>query len=188
MADISTIEPSSVTAGDTIAWTRSLSDYSAADGWVLSYRLINATAKIDISSSASGADHAVAVTAATSAVWTAGWYDWQAVVTLAAARHTVGTGRMQILPNLAAVSAAGFDNRSTARQIYDTLIAAYQSAATSRAFVQEYEIAGRRMKFSTRAEWITEIDYWRAQVVAEERAANINAGLGAGNKLLVRFR
>lgn len=187
MADIPTTEPSVVTAGDTLAWTKSLSDYSASAGWVLSYRLINAAGKYDITATASGADHAVTVAAATSATYTPGWYDWQAVVTKAAERYTVGSGRMQVLPNLAAQS-AGYDDRSQARKILELLLTAYESAATSRAYVFEYEIAGRRMKFNSKAEWIMEINFWKAQVAAEERAANINKGLGAGNKLLVRFK
>jgi hypothetical protein len=187
MADIPTTEPSYVTAGDTVAWTKSLSDYPATASWVLKYRLINASAKIDITATASGADHAVSVAKSTTAAWAAGWYDWQAYVEKAAERYTVGTGRLEIRPDLADVTASGFDNRSTARQIYDTLVAAYKSAVTSRAFVQEYEIAGRRMKFNNRAEWITEIDYWRSQVTAEEQAARLAAGMAAGNKLLVRF-
>lgn len=187
MATIPTTEPGSITAGDTIAWTKSLADYPATDGWSLNYRLINAEQKYDIAASASGSDHAVSVAAITSAGYAAGIYDWQATVTKAGERKTVGFGRMQILPNLAAES-AGYDNRSTARKILDALLLAYQSAADNRAFVQEYEIAGRRMKFNNAADWITQINYWQAQVKAEERAQNINNGLAAGNKLLVRFK
>lgn len=187
MADITNTEPSSLTAGDTIAWTKTLSDYPATASWVLKYRLINAAAKIDITATASGADHAVNITKATSAAWVAGWYDWQAYVEKGAERYTVGSGRMQVKPDLADVSASGFDNRSQARQIYEALLTAYQSAVTSRAFVLEYEIAGRRMKFQTQADWLVQVNFWKSQVAAEDRAANINAGLGAGNKLLVRF-
>lgn len=187
MATIPTTEPSSVTAGDTIAWTKTLTDYPATAGWVLKYRLINTANKIDITATASGADHLVSVAAATSTSYVSGWYDWQAYVEKAAERYTVDNGRIQISPNLAGVSAAGFDDRSQPRRILDSLLSAYETAITSRAFVQEYEIAGRRMKFNTKADWIMEIDYWKAQVASEERSAKINAGLGAGNKLLVRF-
>ena len=62
-----TTEPARVTAGDTIAWTKTLSDYPASAGWVLAYTLINAGAKITITAAASGDDHAVTVLAATSA-------------------------------------------------------------------------------------------------------------------------
>lgn len=188
MATTPTIEPSSVTAGDTVTWSRSLSDYPASSGWVLKYRLINATSKIDITATASGADHAVSVAKSTTAGWGAGWYDWQAYVEKAAERFTVGTGRIEIKPDLADVVASGFDNRSQARQILDSLMAAYKNAVSSRAFVLEYEIAGRRMKFNNKAEWITEIQFWQAAVAQEDRAANINKGLAAGNKLLVRFK
>jgi len=188
MATIPTKEPASVTAGDTLVWIKSLVDYAASAGWTLKYRLINTTAKIDIIAAAAGADHSVTVTAATSAAYVAGWYDWQAFVEKGAERYTIGSGRMQILPNLAGVAAAGFDDRSQARKVLELLMAAYESAVTSRAFVQEYQISGRQMKFSNKADWLLEINFWQAQVAQEERAARINAGLGAGNKLLVRFK
>lgn len=188
MADIPTIEPSSVTAGDTIAWTKTLPDYPASAGWTLKYRLINTTAKIDITATASGDDHAVSVTKATSAAYAAGWYDWQGYVEKGTERYTIGKGRIQILPDLADVSSTGFDNRSQARIILDTLMTAYQSAVANRAFVWEYQIAGRMMRFDRKEDWIKELNFWKAQVAAEDRAASINAGLGAGNKLLVRFK
>ena len=64
MADIPTTEPSVVTAGDTVKWTRALAEYSAADGWTLKYKLANLEGSFDVNASASGADHAVIVTAA----------------------------------------------------------------------------------------------------------------------------
>lgn len=188
MATIPTKEPASVTAGDTLAWTKSLTDYPASAGWTLKYRLINATSKIDIIAAASGADHTVTVPAATSVAYVAGWYDWQAFVEKAAERYTIGSGRIQILPNLAGVAAAGFDDRSQPRRILELLMAAYESAVTSRSFVYEYQIAGRMMRFNKKEEWIMEINFWKSQVAQEERATRINAGLGAGNKLLVRFK
>lgn len=188
MATTPTKEPASITAGDTVVWTKSLADYAASAGWTLKYRLINATAKIDIVAVAAGADHSVTVTAATSAAYVAGAYDWQAFVEKAAERYTVGSGRMQIQPNLAGVAAAGFDDRSQPRRILELLMAAYESAVTSRSFVSEYQIAGRTMRFDKKEDWIMEINFWKSQVAQEERASRINAGLGAGNKLLVRFK
>ena len=46
MADIPSTEPAVFTAGDTLKFTRSLADYPASEGWVLSYTLVNADAKI----------------------------------------------------------------------------------------------------------------------------------------------
>ena len=185
---IATTEPTRVIAGDTVAWTRSLADYPAPT-YVLKYRFLNAAGKIDITAAASGSDHAVAVTAATSATWTAGVYDWLALVETgsgpSAERYSVDEGRITVEANRAALTT--WDGRSSARKIYEALLAAYETASTSRAFVGEYELAGRRMKFNNKADWLLELDYWKAQVAAEDRAEAIANGMGGSGRLLVRF-
>ena len=182
---VPTSEPSSVVAGDTVAWTKSLADYSAADGWVLNYRLINAAGKIDIVATASGADHAVSVAAATSAAWAPGDYVWQGYVEKAAERYTVGSGAITIKPDLAA-EAAGFDTRSAARKALDLLDAALVTHGAN-AWTQEYEIAGRRMKFKSAGEFMAWRDKLKAEVAREEAADRIAAGMGGGRKVYVRF-
>lgn len=185
MATTPTTEPATVVAGDTITWTKSFSDYPATT-WTLKYRLLNSAGKIDITASASGSDYLVSVSSTTSASYTAGDYDYIAWVEKAGERHTVGQGRITVTANLA--TANTFDGRSDARKIYEALMTAYQSAVASRAFVAEYEVAGRRLKFNNKADWLTEINYWKAQVAAEDRAAALAAGLGGGAaRLMVRF-
>ena len=182
-----TSEPSAIVAGDTITWQRSLADYPAT-AWTLKYRAVNAGANIQITGTASGTDHLVNVAAGTSAAWAAGTYDITGWVENGGAseRHTVYTGRIEIKPNLATQTA--YDARSTARKIHDALVAAYKTAVDNgQAFVGEYEIGGRRMKFDAKADWIKTMEYWKRQVAAEERAANIAAGRDARNRLLVRF-
>jgi hypothetical protein len=185
---IATTEPASVIAGDTIAWTRSLADYPAPT-YVLKYRFLNAAGKIDITATASGSDHAVSASAAVSALWAAGVYDWLAWVETGtgptAERYSVDEGRITVEANRATLTT--WDGRSSARKIYEALLSAYETASTSRAFVGEYEIAGRRMKFNAKADWLVELDYWKAQVAAEDRAEAIANGMGGGGRLLVRF-
>ena len=41
-APIPYTEPARIVAGDTAKWIKTLADYSAADGWVLSYTLVTA--------------------------------------------------------------------------------------------------------------------------------------------------
>ena len=188
--EIPTTEPARVRAGDTVTWRKSLALYPATDGWTLYYRLINATAKIDITATASGSDHLVSLTSTITAAYTAGNYDYLAWAEKGTGptyeRASVGSGRITITPNLAALNT--YDGRSDARRIYESLLAAYETATTSRAYVAEYEIAGRRMKFNAKSDWITELNYWKAQVAAEDRAAALAAGLGGGSaRLLVRF-
>lgn len=181
------IEPASAIAGDTITWKKSLPDYPANAGWTLHYRLINAAWFIDITASASGSDHLVNIPAATSAAYNPGKYDWQSYVTNAGGeRYSIAVDSIEIKANWAALT-AGLDTRSNARQILDALEAAWLVASRSRAYVAEYQIANRKMKFATKGEWIAEIDYWRREVAREDRAKKIAEGRPSGSKVFLRF-
>jgi hypothetical protein len=71
-----TNEPIEARAGDTWSWRRDdLADYPAPT-WVLKYRAKNAAGGFEIVAAADGAAHLVTVPAATTAVYTAGIYDW----------------------------------------------------------------------------------------------------------------
>lgn len=181
-----TTEPTRVTAGDTIAWTKSFADYPASAGWTLKYRLINAAAKIDIIASASGADHAVNVSAATSAAWASGKYSWQSWVEKDAERYTQAVGEIDVNRNLAAES-AGYDTRSDAKKILDQLMTAYQAATATKSFLGEYSIGDRRLVFQKKSDWILEINYWKGLVHAEKQEQRLAEGLGSGSKIYVRF-
>ncbi len=187
MAQIPTSEPLSIIAGDTLTWQKTLVNYPASQGWTLNYRLINAAGHLDITGSASGDDHLISVPAAASSGYVAGQYNWQSYVTNAGGeRHTIETGDIEVKANWAAAT-TGLETRSTARQILDALEAAWLVASTKRAFVFDYQIANRKMRFALRSEWIAELDYWRREVYREERAQRIAAGLPSGAKVYVRF-
>lgn len=182
----SPIEPTTVTAGDTLIWLRTLSDYPATDGWVLKYRLLNASGKIDVVAAASGTDFLITITNIVSAAYVAGTYDWTSWVEGNSQRITIGTGRIVVKPDPAAQNT--FDGRSNARKALEALQTAYQSYITAgNAHIAEYEIAGRKMKFRSSAEILEQISYWQTQVKGEERAERLAKGLKAGNKLHVRF-
>jgi hypothetical protein len=183
-ATVPTTEPASVVAGDTLAWRITLADYPA-DVWTLKYRLINAGGKIDITAAASGTDHLVGVAAATSAAYAAGDYTWTAWAEKTLERVTVRSGNMTVLPNVAEL--LSLDGRSSAARIVAQLTAAYESYTVSNGHVSEYEIAGRRMKYRNGAEILEQLNFWEARVASEKRAERIAAGLGGGNKVLVRF-
>lgn len=175
--------PDSFVAGDTVKWQISLDDYPASDSWVLKYRLINASAKIDIT--AAGADHLVTLTAATSAGYAAGKYTWQAYVEKAAERYTVGSGAIEIKPNLAAQT-TGYDTRSSAKKALDAMNTALELYG-QKAWVESYEVAGRTMKFKSSEEFIAFRSRLQIEVRGEEAAARIAAGLSPRNKIHVRF-
>ena len=179
-----TTERVRITAGDTIIWQKSLSDYPANDGWVLAYTLINAAAKKTVTAAASGADHLVTITAATSAAWAAGLYTWVATVTKAAERYTVGTGSITVVADLAAL--ATFDARTSARKALDAVNLALETYG-SKAYLQAYEINGRSQKFHTPGDFLAFRSRLSAEVAGEEAAANIAAGIQPRNQIRVRF-
>lgn len=179
-------EPESVVSGDTATWKITLGDYPASDGWTLKYRLINAAGKIDITSSADGDDHLVLVAAATTAAWSPGTYTWQSYVDgVSSQRFTIASGSVEIKPDLAA-EAAGYDTRSTAKKALD-LIDAALLAHGANAWTQEYEIAGRKMKFKSVADFMALRDKLKAEVAREAATERMRRGLAPRNKILVRF-
>ncbi len=184
MVDTPTTEPSAVTAGDSITWTKSLPDYPASAGWVISYALRSSAGSITITGSASGADHLVSVSAATSAPWVAGLYSWQAYVTRGAERHTVATGSMIVRANLAAAG-ANFDTRSHCKKVLDAIEAVIEGRAS--AGDQEITIDGTRLVKMTAEQLLalrSRYLVWYRDEQAAERLAN---GLGSRNRIKVRF-
>jgi hypothetical protein len=184
--EIPTIEPAEVRAGDTVTWQKTLDAYPAGT-WVLYYRLINATAKIDITAIASGDAHLVSVLPTTSDDWTAGEYAYVAWVISGADRVTVAQGKITVLPNLAAVATAGFDLRTQAKKMLDAIDAALLSLSSGeRLAVVEAEVNTRHFKYNFDGlEKLRNI--YAAKVRAEDNAERAKLGLGSRNKLNVRF-
>jgi hypothetical protein len=178
MLDVPTTEPSSVTAGDTLTWSRSLADYPASTGWVLAYALVCAGQLITITASASGDEHIVSVAAATSAAYVPGTYAWQATVTKTTERYTVGTGTLTILPNLAA-QGGGYDARTHAAKTLAALEAWIESHDMA---VADYQIAGRAMRYISIPDLLKLRDAYKAEVARETAVV-----AGTGTRLVVRF-
>jgi hypothetical protein len=180
-----TNEPSTFRAGDSVAWSRSLPEFLPADGWVLKYRLLYASgAAVPITSSASGADHAVSLTSADTASWTAGTATLVAYVEKGSDRVTLESQQVAILPDLTA--AANFDSRTQNQKALADLEAALATyCKAGQGHVAEYDIAGRRMKFRTSAEIIELIDYYK-RAVAKERAALAAISGGAPGRVFYR--
>lgn len=176
-----TTEPASLNAGDTARWLKSLADFPASAGWVLTYTLVNATQRITFNAAAQGDDHLVSVPAATTAAWVAGSYDWRASVSLAGEVYTVGSGRMAIAPAFG----AAVDARSQARRALDAIEATLEGRASSST--AEYEIAGRRLKHIPVPELLQLRDRLRQDVRGEDAAAAVAAGLQRPGRVYVRF-
>jgi hypothetical protein len=121
--------PEKITAGDSVAWKKSLAGYSAADGWALSYALTMAGAQITFTGSADGSDHLIEITAETSADWGPGEYGFQAYVTKAGERYQIDEGLIEIRPNLAGQT-EGYIALPYCFVIRDAIIAVMEMRAT----------------------------------------------------------
>lgn len=195
--------PSSITAGDLATWRISLSDYSAGDGWVLSYAFFRRGGdgtRILITSTADSSQHLVSVPIATTTYWMPGDYDGQAYVTKTATseRYQVWYGLLTVCPNYAAEDAV-VDPRSIARKTLEALEAAILKAATSQSTgtgisgsIVEWEVEGLKIKRgSTQEQVVAELtkqrDRYAAIVKTEEMKAARAAGRGTGRRILTRF-
>lgn len=178
-----TTEPTVITAGDTVSWTKTLAQYPANDGWVLSYTLINAQQKISITSTASGVDYLLAKTAAETASWAAGNYDWQSKVAKSGEVYTVEQGKITI--NQSFESQTTYDNRSHAQYVLSAIESVLEGRATSATM--EYEIAGRKMKHISHEELYSMRSKYKAEVMREQAADRIKNGLSDPRRVYVRF-
>jgi hypothetical protein len=177
-------EPTELVIGDRWAWKRTDlgADYPPAS-YALSYSMRlegTGATEIGISASESGSDYLVEVASATTAAYTAGRYRWQAYITRSSdsARVMVGSGIVEVKANRDASTA---DPRSHARIVLDAIEAVLQSRASKDQ--EEYSIAGRSLKHTSIEDLLKLRNQYRAEVDAEERAAN---GKG-GRKLVYRF-
>ena len=181
-ASTPTTEPTTLIAGDTAKWLKTLADYLPADGWVLSYTLINGTSKITFAATTSGADFLVNVAAATTAAWTAGTYSWRSQVAKAGEVYTIGSGTIVVQPSF---GASMLDNRSFARIALANIEAYLQSPANLTA--ASYEIAGRKLQRIGVPDLLALRDKYKAEVAREDAAANAAAGLPDRRRVMVRF-
>lgn len=185
MPDIPTTEPTSLRAGDTWKWTRSLSDYPAPS-WVLKYRFKSPAGGFEITATASGADHAVTVAAATSGAYVAAEYSWVAWVEGGSSeKYTVDQGTTTVEPDYrAGTAAAALDDRSHARKVLAAIEAWIEGHDPS---VAEYEIAGRRMKYIPVGDLLKLRQRYKSEVAAEINAERLANGEGIGKSIQFRI-
>ncbi len=176
-------------AGDSLNFLTTTPGYSAADGWVLTFRLIPRTAGnsvIDITAVAEGDDHRTSVAAAVTGTWAADSYSWAGWVDKAGEQYTVQTGQIVVKPNPRTV-AAGADLRSLPRKTLDDLLAARSVWASTQGRTRRYKIGDREREFASAAELNAEISFWQGQLAEELAAERLAAGRPSLNRLHVRF-
>jgi hypothetical protein len=184
-------EPTEIIAGDTLAWTKDLSDYSAADGWQLSYRLRGNT-NYDIvwgtHVTASGTSFAVSVPALTTHSWAAGDYWLFGFVTKGSERYQIIKVQVTVQPDSQTASQS-FDGRSHAKKALEAIEATLEGNASREESMYEIDIAGKRrqLQFCTKEDLIKMRNYYKREVEFELKAERISKGLSGGGQILVRF-
>jgi hypothetical protein len=184
MPTLPTAIPASITAGDTVSWTRDLAAYPRSAGWSLHYALVGMASVYAIQASAgSNADgFAMKVLATDSAGWAPGDYTVQEYATqVDGTRETVGISRITVLVNLALVGSAGTDTRSPARRIYQAISAVLEGRATEAEL--EVQVNGRTIKYIPVTDLLVLRNAMRIELANEHKALT---GIDL-SKLYVRF-
>ena len=186
--DIPTTEPTSFTAGDTVKWTREISDYPA-DQYALKYvlQLLSGGTPIEISAAADGSSYAVTISAASSAAYAVGDYRWYGYVTDLATgleRYSIGSGSLTVLPDPAAFTTAT-DLRSHARKVLAAIEATLEGTATRDQL--KMQIDGEMIERRTIAELLQLRSFYAAEVRREEQAEKLAKGIRTNNIIRTRF-
>lgn len=184
-ATIPTSEPSQIRAGETLQFTKTLDDYSATDGWSITYSFRgNQATAIDFTSTADGKAHAVSVPFADTAGWLPGTYSGVGTVTDGTTKKTIWTGTLKVLPNLAALE-AGTDTRTQARRTLDNINAVLEGRATST--ILKSEIEGTNIERIPMTDLIKLKDRYEIIVKNEEAGEKLSQGLATGRTIFTRF-
>lgn len=163
-------EPREFSPGEKIEWRKSLTDYSAADGWALTYYFRNATGTgFNATGAADGSSWKVSF--AVPADVEPGRIDWEAWVEKGSENYSVDKGSAVVVQSLKALGAGEeFDGRTQAEKDLAAVRAALVPATA--AGVQEYEIngtgSGRRVRYFSKAE-LLQLETTLAQRVNRER-------------------
>lgn len=195
MTEYATSEPTKFTAGDYVQWKRAASGFSlvtaevpkASSGWVLTYSLVKAGARIAITAATHETDDfLVTLTAAVTAAYESGTYAWQAYLTKASTgeRYMVDSGTVEIAVNFAALT-KGHDGRTHVKKVLDALEAKLEGRASKDQ--EQMVVAGQvvgMMPIARLLEWYTK---YKQAYENEQAAEQVGNGLGSGKQILTRF-
>lgn len=165
-------EPTEITSGETVEWSKALADYSPAEGWALTYYFRNASGT-GFDATATAGVNSWEVSVAVPANVGAGRIDWEAWVTKGSDERLADKGTATVAASLKALAAnAAFDGRTQAEKDLDAVRAALVPSTS--AGVQEYEIGGvgtnRRISYFDKSQLLA-LETSLAQRVNRERRA-----------------
>ena len=189
------VEPSKITVGDSLGWTRDHSEVAyidssgdeqecSATAWTLKYYAAGPEGAFSITASATGQDFLVSLTATETASWSTGFYEWRAYAISGANRYQIDGGKWELLPDFTK-QIKGYESRTHARIVLDAINAVIEGKATQDQM--SLSIAGRSL---SRYSW-QELLFVKAQyqelVKQEDAEEAAKRGENASQRILVRF-
>lgn len=166
-------EPTEITPGETLEWSKALAGYSPAEGWALTYYFRNASGT-GFDAAATAEVNSWKVSVVVPANVGPGRIYWEAWVKKGSDERLADRGTATVLPSLKATGVGdAFDGRTQAEKDLDAVRAALVPATS--AGVQEYEIGGvgsnRRLRNYTREDLLRLEASLAQRVNAEKRRA-----------------
>lgn len=175
-------EPTTIQAGDSISWSRSLPDYPPSAGWALHYRFLAAVPPaqpFDATPSADGTEHQVTLAASATAAFPPGLGTLISWVQKGTERITVGQQPLTVLADLTA--ATSLDTRTANQKaLADAKAALSAYLAGGNGHVEEYEIAGRRMRYRSAKDLQDLVAFYERLVARDTANAAAAQGFAPG--------
>ena len=182
-----TQEPKEVVVGDFIQWRRTnLQDYPNTEYTMTYVARITAggNTEIQFEGTAYGSDYLFTVSSAASEDFVAGYYHWQleAVRDSDEERLVIDRGYFTAIVDL---DVNGADPRTHA----EIMISKIESllAGKADADVANYEIAGRKLTKLSFKELLQARDYYRTELMNQQKSFDIRNGRNPGSTVKVRF-
>lgn len=169
-------------AGDTFNYSVNYPDYPASAGWACTMLLRGASSQT-ISSTAEGDGFKLSALASVTAGYAAGNSKYFIHVSKGTERYLVEQGTVEVLADYSSTTV--YDSRSQAKRILDAIDATLYGRATKDQL--SYEIAGRKIEKIPIPDLIALREKFKREVENEKTAEKIANGLGAGNKVLLRY-
>lgn len=186
MAQIKTREPLEIVAGDTLDFTRSLSDFPATNGWSLKYELRGGGQAIEFTSTADGAAHHVKVEEDVTALWLPGDYvlTGYAIEAATGDRHTIYLANCAVLVDQAAAPAEQDTSTHAQRmlQLTEARLEEMAQHVLNRSNVQETEF-----ERVNRLELLKLRNHYKAEVANEQDRQRAQSGQKSRNKVTPLF-
>jgi len=193
---IASEEPKQIHAGETVKWTKSLSDYPANDGWQLNYKIQGGASAVDLAFAtdvlASGADFAATASSAKTASLNAGatklkrWL--YGYVTKSGEIAKVYFADLLVLPRLDQ-SSANYDGRTHAQKVLDAIESTLEGIASREEKIIRVNSGGidKELQFCSVDELHKLRVAYKHERADELVAENIAAGKGSGRRILTRY-